>query len=1063
MDLHRLVGLFDATLHPDPSAREGAEQQLRQLEGQDGFLAALLQAIGTADLPAGTKQAASIYFKNRVRRSWQGTQRAGDQPQPAPISDGDRAATKDNILAAIYASSQAIKLQLTECLGVILKHDFPEKWPQFTVHVRELVHAPDAQKVYTGLLALLELIKRYRFSSTKRDVLDGVAQELFPQVQKIADEAIASDDELAMRMVWLAFKSYLNVIQTGLPPALQDPATLVAWGTSFIKMIEKPIPFDRETVDEDAAKEPAWKAKKWAYRSVNRLYGRYGNPATLPASGDGKRFKAFAKLFSANFLPQIQRVYLGQIEGYTSGRTWMSQRIRGLTAQFLSDCVKERSAWKLLKPHVEGIVSHFIFPQLCFSRADQELWEDNPVEYVQKRIDPLDDFGSPVVAASTLLIDLAFDRKQATLSTILGFVNGVLNAYAQGPEDARDPRAKDGALSMMSSLCGLLVSNKSPVAATLPDFLRTHVLPEFKSPFGFLRARALDTYCRYSGVQLGDKAVSRGVLEAVLGMLNDPELPVRVHAALTLAPMIGDEDARAALAGSLPQVMQVFLNLTNQIDSDTIAHVIEQFVEVYADQMTPFSVELGQQLCDTFMRVMGDVVSNAPELTADNLDDVSDKTMAALGVLKTLGTLIVNLEGSPEVVFRLEEIVYPVIRFVLEQHVVDLYDEAFEILDCCLFAVKAVSPGAWSLFGAIYQCFKDDGIDFIEEMLPSLDNYVSYGMDVVATNSDLQARLFDVVEAVMKSDRVGEGDRVCACKLAETIMLHGRGRVDGMIPGFISLAAAYLLAEDAIKTASFRVYVLEMVLNALYYNPALALGVLEQYQWTEGVFTRIVQSTEKFTRVHDKKLLILGLTAVLGVPAGQLPPALQSGLPQLFGAVLQTFQSLGKAIEAREAFEKMYEGDEFDENNLDNEFEWDGGSEDDLDAAGFADDDEADEAHGEHLKGLAVRAAAALGEGGIGEFELGSDDDDDDDDDDDFDGDLEEELALESPIDQINPYIHLQDKLAEVQSTNTAVYDVIFRSLSTENTQLVHALMEEANKQRSAQAAQQQAAAAAAA
>ncbi|KAJ1730561.1 Nonsense-mediated mRNA decay protein 5 [Coemansia biformis] len=1051
MDLHRLVGLFDSTLHPDPAVRESAEQQLQQLESHDGFLGALLQAISAADLPAGTKQAASIYFKNRVRRSWQSTQRAGEQH--APIGDGDRVAARDNILAAIYASSQAIKLQLTECLGVILKHDFPEKWPQFTVQLKELVHAPDAQKVYTGLLAMLELIKRYRYSTTKREVLDEIAKELFPQVQKIADEAIASDDELAMRMVWLSFKSYLNVIQTGLPAPFQDPECLVAWGTSFIKMIEKPVVFDRETIDEDAAKEPAWKAKKWAIRSVNRLYGRYGNVTLLP-EGNSKKIKAFAKLFTANFMPQIQRVYLSQIEGYTSGRVWMSLRIRGLVAQFLSDCVKDKAAWKLLKPHTEGIVAHFIFPQMCFTAADQELWEDNPVEYVQKRIDPLDDFGSAVVAASNLLIDLAYDRKQATLSTILGFINGVLSTYTQAADAARDPRAKDGALSMMSSLCGLLVSRKSPIAATLPDFLLTHVVPEFKSQFGFLRARALDTYCRYSGVQFPDTQINRGILESVLGMLNDPEPPVRVHAALALAPMIEDEDMRGALAANLPQVMQVFLNLTNQIDSDTITHVIEQFVEVYADQMAPFAAQLGQQLCDTFMRVMGDVVTNAPELTADNIDDISDKTMAALGVLKTLGTLILNLESTPEVVFSLEGIVYPVIRFVLEQHVVDLYDEAFEILDCCLFAVKTVSPNAWSLFGAIYDCFKSDGIDFIEEMLPSLDNYVSYGMDVVAANSDMQARLYDVVETVMKSDRVGESDRICACKLAEAIMLHGRGRVDGMIPGFLSLAAAYLLVDDAIKTAQFRVHVLEIVLNALYYNPAITLSVLEQYQWTEGVFTRLLQSVDKFARVHDKKLLILGLTSILTVPAAQLPASLQSGLPQVFAGVLQSFQSLGKAMEAREAFE-MYEGDEFDDDDAANDFEWDGGSDDDLEAADFLDDDEADEAHGQRLKGLAGRAAAALGEGRIGDFELGSGDDDEDDDED-FDAALEEEYALESPIEQINLYIHLQDKLAEVQSANAAVYEAILGNLSAENTQLVHALMDEATAQRAQQASEQQ-------
>ncbi|KAJ2415222.1 Nonsense-mediated mRNA decay protein 5 [Coemansia sp. RSA 2524] len=271
-----------------------------------------------------------------------------------------------------------------------------------------------------------------------------------------------------------------------------------------------------------------------------------------------------------------------------------------------------------------------------------------------------------------------------------------------------------------------------------------------------------------------------------------------------------------------------------------------------------------------------------------------------------------------------------------------------------------------------------------------------------------------------------------------------------MIPGFISLAAAYLLVGDAIKTTPFLVHALEIVLNALHYNPVITLNVLEQYQWTEGIFTRLVQSTSKFSRVHDKKLLIFGLTAVLNIPAAQLPPSLQNGLPQLFEAVLHVFQSLGKAIEARDALERMYEGDDDDE-AFDNEFEWDG-AEDELDGGeDFEDVDDADEMQSAFLKELAGQAAKALGSD-EDEADLNSDDDDDDD----FGSPLDEEYTLESPLDEIDAYIHLQDKLAEMQHANAAVYDAIVQNLSQENTQFVQSLMEEANRQREALAAQQQ-------
>jgi len=47
------------------------------------------------------------------------------------------------------------------------------------------------------------------------------------------------------------------------------------------------------------------------------------------------------------------------------------------------DSIKPKSTWQLLKPHVETLISTFVFPQLTFSQAKKELWENDPVEFVR--------------------------------------------------------------------------------------------------------------------------------------------------------------------------------------------------------------------------------------------------------------------------------------------------------------------------------------------------------------------------------------------------------------------------------------------------------------------------------------------------------------------------------------------------------------------------------------------------------------------------------------------------------------------------------------------------------
>ena len=160
--------------------------------------------------------------------------------------------------------------------------------------------------------------------------------------------------------------------------------------------------------------------------------------------------------------------------------------------------------------------------------------------------------------------------------------------------------------------------------------------------------------------------------------------------------------------------MKVFLDLTNQIDSDTLTQAIEEFVETFSNQMAPFAVDLAQQLCDSFMRIIGEVATNTPDIDNADFDDLSDKTMAAMGVLKTIGTLILNLDSSPDVILQLERVIIPVIRFCMDQKLVDMYDEVFEILDCCTFTLKKISPSMWELFDSIYAAFNDSGINFAE-------------------------------------------------------------------------------------------------------------------------------------------------------------------------------------------------------------------------------------------------------------------------------------------------------------------------------------------------------------
>ncbi|KAF8935125.1 hypothetical protein BGZ47_010058 [Haplosporangium gracile] len=1051
MDIQTLYNLFQATFQSDPNVRIQAELQLKQLEGAQGALLASMQIIGSEDSVLHVRQAASIYFKNAVKRYWFETE---STPAHLKISESDKDAIKRSILQLLASAPQVVRTQLLTVLGTILSNDFPAKYPGYLTQVQSLLQSQDPKIVFVGLLALKEVTRVYKFKVSDREPVDEIIATFFPVIQQIGTGLLSANNVEAAEMLKIIFKCYHHTIQIDLSERLRDNTSLVPWGTLFIQMVEKPVPTEGLPTDlEELEKHPWWKAKRWAYQCLNRLYTRYGNPTALTSES---KFKPFANSFIVNFAPNILTAYLKQVELWVAKQAWLSPRVLCLMGNFFEESVKDKHIWSMMKPHSETLITHFVFPQLCFTSEDETLWVDDPVEYVHAKIDVLEDFTSPSTAATNFMTVMARYRQNAFMQ-ILALANSVLQKYNGSPAEAKSPREKDGALVMIGALAPLILRKKS-LSSMMEPFFVNHVFPEFKSQYPFLRARACEMVNQFSDLDFEDSNNIGFAFNSLMESLRDSQLPVKVTAALALRPMIRHEAVCEAMKPHLQFIMHELLAMTNQIDVDTLSEVMDEFVEVFAQDLAPFAVQLCEQLRDTFLRICADMGPNADgveAITDHAIDEASDKTMAAMGVLKTMGTLILSLESTPEVLNQLEIALMPVITFTLQNSIIDLFDGVFEIIDSCTFSAKAISANMWGVFELIYKTFKESALDFMEEMLPSLDNYISYGKDVFSTNENVQHIAYDIIESVMKSDRLGENDRVQACKLAESLMLNCRGHVDKYIAPILNLVFYYLAPEDGIQTVEFRVQALEVVMNALYYNAAVTLRLLEENGWTQRFLTVWFANLDKFSRVHDKKLSIFALCSILNVPVAQLPPALQSGWPQILNGILTNFEGLPVAQAKRKEMEKMYNIGSDDDSDDDSDADSNAGDESDdeddeeeqnaLEAALAGDDDVEeewvddeedvyDEGH-EYLEYLAQQASKTRAAKAAGEEEEEEEDDEEE-----F-NDLEEEIYFESPLDDLDPYIVFREVFTGLQQHNPASYAELTKETTPEQQEYIMQLI----------------------
>jgi importin-7 len=381
-----------------------------------------------------------------------------------------------------------------------------------------------------------------------------------------------------------------------------------------------------------------------------------------------------------------------------------------------------------------------------------------------------------------------------------------------------------------------------------------------------------------------------------LESMADSELPVRVGASLALQPLIRHDAIRVAMKHNIPQIMQQLLKLMNEVDVDALANVMEDFVEVFHAELTPFSVALSEQLRDTYLRLVRELLERNQNKDQDDEygDYLDDKSITALGVLQTIGTLILTLESTPDVLLHIESILLPVVQITLEHKLYDLFNEVFEIIDSCTFAAKAISPTMWQAFELLYQTFKAGAELYLEDMLPALENFVNYGGEHLILNKPHLEAVIDMVRSIFKDDKVGGVERICGCKLAEVVMLSLRDHIDEYIPELIQLAMLHLTSDEP-KVKSYKMFLMEVIVNAIYYNPRLAMHVLESNGWTNKFFSLWFSNIDSFTRVHDKKLAIAGIVQLLTLQAQEVPVSVQQGWPRLLTGIVRLFQTLPAA------------------------------------------------------------------------------------------------------------------------------------------------------------------------
>ncbi|THD23781.1 Ran-binding protein 7 [Fasciola hepatica] len=505
----------------------------------------------------------------------------------------------------------------------------------------------------------------------------------------------------------------------------------------------------------------------------------------------------------------------------------------------------------------------------------------------------------------------------------------------------------------------------------LEPFLLNHVIPTLHAAEGYRRARAYWLVGKLADATFTDQNVFAQLVEEIRkSIFSDPELPVRALAALCLKDLLHtQEEAKKILVPHLRELILQILELLRQTEFDDLNQVIERLMTSFEKELVPIAVELTQNMCATFMRLIQSVENGASEETNERGDEDLDdyRAVVATSVLDNIEAMLRIAEEHGDLVAQLEPIVALQIKTIFDRELSIFYEEALSLLFS--LTTTKISPLMWQLFDQLYIVFQKDSSDCFSEMMPCLHNYMTVDRSAFIADPKHVEVIAAVCSQVLQSDE-DETAQMYAAKLLEVLLIDYRGQINQYAPKFIELALTRL--TKPIVASELRVMCLQVVVAGILYCPSDVLAMMTEHQWP-GTATPIlaeflkvwISDADVFLGLHDRRVYVLGLCLLLSLPAAQRPSVVEAFGKDYIPTLLVLFNGLKRAYAAKA--QNQAESDDEEEEESDEE--------DIEEKALGSDEDEVDEEGASYLEMLE------------GESDGSVDDDDDE---------IDEETTLEA-------------------------------------------------------------------
>lgn len=632
-----------------------------------------------------------------------------------------------------------VQKQLAEAVTIISKYDFPDKWEGLLPNLVVKLASGDIYVTKGVMLTANSIMKRFRYvfksDSLYSELLFCLEGFQVPLLEKYKqnEHLISSTQNVQELTVLFETQRLINRIffslnWQDLPEFFED--NINNWMGEFAKYLAYKNPA-LENDDEESEPGPIEKLKTAVLDNLNLYATKYE-----------EEFDPFLKQFT-----QLVWQLLMEVGSQPKFDILATSAIKFLTTV----SSKQMNVALFTEPVLRDIIQHIVVKNLTATAADEELFEDNPTDYIRKDMEGSDQDTRRRSACELVRSLLKFFSPKVS-EICITYINSMLEIYTV----KKDWMAKDAALhlvlavSVMSSSSVTGAGDLNPNVNILSIF-ESHVLPEVQDNSvdarPIVKADAIKLICIFrSHLQVNFLV---GLLPHIIRHLHSKYVVIQTYAALCIERFLTVK-YRDPVSGAMKQgitkdhlspfFQQLFTGLFTVLDNPDLSendHVMKCIMRML--------LLVDKEIGSITQLVLSHLTKALERVCKNPINPYYNHYLfESLAVLIKSCIASADNEGAANAICdQFEALLFPPFQAVLAQDVVEFVPYVFQILAQLLAARpgKGISAPYKALFPPLLSPVLWERKGNVPALTDLFKAYINKGMAEIAAENQLTGML----------------------------------------------------------------------------------------------------------------------------------------------------------------------------------------------------------------------------------------------------------------------------------------------------------------------------------